>query len=95
MNVPETLAGPEWAHGCENCEYGLIVAPELRRELPLNVSEQRSAQAAEGMLIFCECKAGQMYRQYLSGVYVAQNNSSRQSMRERVAATFVPTIHAA
>lgn len=95
MNVPaETLAGPEWSRGCPHCEFGLIVAPELRRELPLNISEQRSAQDAAGMLIFCDCHAGQMYKQYLRGVYSALSMHSRRSFHEHITAANVPTVHA-
>lgn len=61
---------PDWAIGCDKCTYGLINPP------PLDVADTstyliRTYQAANGRLDFCDCQAGQSYRQYLRGMYSA------------------------
>lgn len=86
-----TASGPEWARGCEACEYGLVVAPEF---VPmLNVSEGRAIQMDEGMIEFCNCRAGHMYRQYLRRVLTSINMESRRNYRHFVLAARVPTMH--
>lgn len=84
-------SGNEWAKGCAQCNYGLIAAPEPIGALPL--SEQRAVQADEDMLLFCDCRAGFMYRQYLRKVHSSLNSYSRQKIYEIVSAASVPTIH--
>lgn len=94
MNIPTpTLSGPEWASGCEACSYGIVAAPEIVSILPL--SECRAVQAAEDMILFCDCRAGHMYRQGLRKVYAAINVHSKQNLRAIVLAAAIPTVHGA
>jgi hypothetical protein len=49
--------GPEWAKGCERCEYGITNAPDLTGAV--SVSMERMVQAIESNgRIFCTCRAG-------------------------------------
>lgn len=88
-----TTSGPEWAKGCEACINGLVVAPEIVPEL--NLAEGRAIQMDEGMIEFCNCRAGHMYRQYLRKVLGGLSLESRLNYRQFVLAARVPTIHAA
>lgn len=83
--------GPEWAHGCESCTYGLVVASEIIGTLTL--SDQRAVQMDEGMIEFCECKAAFMYRQYLRKILAAMHIDTRKSYREHILAARVPSMH--
>lgn len=83
--------GPEWARGCEACEFGLVVAPEIAPML--NTSEGRAIQMDEDMIEFCNCRAGHMYRQHLRRVLTGINLASRKNMREFVISARVPSIH--
>lgn len=83
--------GPDWAHGCPGCTYGVVLPPAPIPLLPLH--EQRATEAAEGLLIFCDCRAGFMYRQYLRKVYARIGMESRKNLRDIVMAANVPTIH--
>lgn len=87
------IDGPEWAHGCEGCQYGLAVAPEIIRILTL--AEQRAVQMDGGLIEFCNCRAGYMYRQYLRKVLSGLELQSRLNIRAIVLADQVPTIHLA
>lgn len=91
------LAGkPAWALGCGKCKYGLIDPPAL------DVADTstyliRTYQAANGRLDFCDCEAGQAYRNYLRGRYVAIKdgrdavpNDMSQALTEAVT---TPTVH--
>lgn len=64
MTSPFEDYGPEWATGCEVCEYGLISPPAIEQ-----ISGEhyivRVYQAQAGVLNFCTCKAGHLYRLYL------------------------------
>lgn len=53
------IAGPEWAVGCEKCNYGIVSAPELTRQCGLRL--ERVAQMELGLVEFCECQAGKRY----------------------------------
>lgn len=91
------LAGkPAWAVGCDKCKYGLINPPAL------DVADTstyliRTYQAANGRLTFCDCEAGQAYRRYLRGTYVAVKegrdnvpNDMSQALHDAVT---TPTVH--
>lgn len=91
MNEPITLSGPEWAYGCEACTYGIVAAPAIVPVLPL--SECRAVQAHEDMILFCDCRAGFLYRQYLRKVYSTLNMGSRQNITAIVLAANVPSVH--
>ena len=69
-----------WALGCGVCVYGLIDAPDI--DATRDVWKQRSAQAAMGELVFCGCKAGQLYRKALTGIDVGGDDGM-----------FQPTVH--
>lgn len=84
-----TEVAPPWAMGCDKCRFGIIGAPELLKALTL--AEQRSAQAAEDLLIFCDCRAGHLQRQYLRKVYNTMPMAQRTNLREFVVRT--PTVH--
>jgi hypothetical protein len=86
------IKGPAWAEGCENgCKYGLVVAPDILPMLMLN--EQRAVQMDEGLIEFCTCKAGHMYRQYLRKVLKEMKVETRRNIYAHVTAARVPTIH--
>lgn len=52
-----------WAHGCGKCKYGIAIAPDILAAFPL--FEGRAVQAHEELIVFCDCKAGHLYRQCL------------------------------
>lgn len=54
---------PEWAHGCENCQYGIVQALPLTGATELHL--ERLVQAIDKQLVFCTCKAGTRYRSFL------------------------------
>lgn len=81
---------PAWAFGCEACSYGIVAAPAIVSILPL--SECRAVQANEDMILFCDCRAGFLYRQQLRRVYNTLSMSSRQNIRAIVLAA-MPNIH--
>lgn len=55
---------PSIYNGCVLCFYGLQAAPVPAGKAPL--FEERRGQFENGELKFCTCRAGQMYRSYLS-----------------------------
>lgn len=81
----------DWARGCPNCKFGIVVAPDIVAALPLH--ESRAVQAAEDMILFCDCRAGHMYRQGLRKVYAAIDVNSKQNLRAIVLAAAIPTVH--
>lgn len=83
----------QWTYGCEHCEFGLIVAPALIGAV--NVSEQRAVAHVDGLLLYCDCRAGHMYRQHLRKGADTLNEYSRNSIRGHMALAAVPHIHAA
>lgn len=53
--------GPEGAHGCPLCKFGIVSAPDLvGAAVPLYL--QRLVQAIDHELTFCGCQAGKHYR---------------------------------
>lgn len=68
---------PEWACGCPKCSGGLISPPDIR-QFTAATYLVRMFQANAGRLTFCECKAGQMYREFLRGVYRRVNSGEDQ-----------------
>lgn len=87
------IAGPEWAKGCPSCQFGIVAAPDILRSFPLN--EGRAVQAHEELILFCDCKAGHMYRQNLRKHYNALNWETRKGILEHIEAANVPTVHGA
>lgn len=82
-----------WANGCKDCRYGMVNAPAILAAFPIN--EGRAVQAADGMIDFCGCKAGHMYRQFARRTYNAMSAELRLNIREHIAAVApVPTVHA-
>lgn len=55
-----TLKGPDWAKGCESCDHGIVLAPEITGAVEFYL--ERLVQAVDGDITFCECRAGQAYR---------------------------------
>jgi len=51
------------AQGCEQCSYGLTNAPPISGIYPLYV--ERRILFDHGLLTFCSCRAGEMYKSYL------------------------------
>lgn len=82
---------PEWSKGCEHCEYGYEAAPDLIGAL--TTAEQRAVGAAEGLVLFCNCKAGHLNRQYLRRVYNALLPEQKQNYRSVLLAELTPSIH--
>lgn len=92
--VKDILAiGPDWSHGCEHCAYGLILAPDIIGAV--SVSEQRAVAHIDNMIVYCECRAGHMYRQHLRRVSETLSEYQRNSIRGHMAVANVPTIHGA
>lgn len=90
MTTP-TLTGPDWARGCEACAFGIIAAPDIVPALPMH--ESRAVQAHEDMILFCDCKAGFLYRQHLRKVYAKLGMEQVRSILAWVNAATVPTVH--
>lgn len=87
-----TLTGPDWARGCDQCSFGIVAAPDIVSALPMH--ESRAVQAHEDMILFCDCKAGLLYRQCLRKIYNGLSIDSRRTILAHInAATPVPTIH--
>lgn len=55
--------GPEWAHGCDACQYGIVLAPELTGGAEVHL--ERLIQHNAGDITYCTCQAGTRYRVYL------------------------------
>lgn len=55
-----------WAKGCSECEYGLVMSPPIPKNA-ISLAIARYAQAKQGDLVFCECRAGKAYRHHLLG----------------------------
>lgn len=53
----------DWARGCPSCKYGIASAPELTGSSELYL--ERIAQALNGDIQFCTCKAGVRSRAHL------------------------------
>lgn len=51
-----------WAMGCDKCKHG-IIGPAAPKSAELWIG--RVAQAKQGAIEFCDCRAGHMMRQYL------------------------------
>lgn len=63
-NVKEIgKVGPDWARGCKECKYGIVLAPEITGACELYL--ERLVQALDKQITFCECQAGTRYRDYL------------------------------
>lgn len=60
---PVTRKGPEWAHGCPNCKMGITNAMPLTGAI--NLVMERIIQMDDGLIEFCECRAGKAYHAYL------------------------------
>lgn len=84
---------PEWASGCENCQLGFVLAPDILSSFPL--FEGRAVQAHEELILFCDCKAGHLYRQCLRKRYNDMGMELRRLVLEHIAVANVPTVHGA
>lgn len=82
---------PDWSHGCADCKFGIVLAPDIVGAVPLY--EGRAVQAREEMILFCNCRAGHMYRQYLRKVYNGLTLASVRIVLEHIAAMSTPTVH--
>ncbi len=47
------------AHGCASCSYGIVAAPEITGACEFYL--ERLAQALNGDITFCDCRAGTNY----------------------------------
>lgn len=83
--------GPEWAHGCEACKCGIASGPNILPMFPL--FEGRAVQAHEELILFCDCRAGFMYRQRLRKIYDGMSMELRRNVLAHVHAASVPTVH--
>jgi len=53
--------------GCENCSYGIVSEPELDLIAgPLYLT--RAIAAAHGAVLFCDCRSGELAREYTSRI---------------------------
>jgi hypothetical protein len=66
----ENASTPDWVYGCRRCKFGLINPPDANA-VPAPLYLARMYQADHKRLTFCDCRAGQAYRNYLLGVYDA------------------------
>lgn len=80
----------EWAKGCASCSYGMVIAPDILKHL--TVAEGRAMQMDCDMIVFCECKAGHMQRQYLRKVLSNMEMQRRQVLYDYVMRVSVPTM---
>lgn len=61
---PTTLIKPpSGVNGCELCEFGIVYAPKPIGALPFYV--ERRIQFDQGLIQFCTCRTGQLYKSYL------------------------------
>ena len=98
----ENASTPDWAHGCANCCYGILKVPGTKEAPSANVAAAplylvRTFQAVNQRIEFCTCSAGQAYRRYLRGAYVAVQDgsdhlpeASREILHDAVT---MPTFH--
>lgn len=66
----ENASTPDWARGCRRCKFGLVNPPDANAA-PGPLYLVRMFQASNQRLTFCDCRAGQSYRNYLRRVYDA------------------------
>ncbi len=58
---------PTWAEGCEHCKFGIQAAPPISgTDVPF--FWQRAIAMRLGLVLFCECRAGQAQQKYLESV---------------------------
>ena len=62
-------SAPEWAHGCERCEYGVIGMAHGNGPLPLFL--MRAVLAERHVIEFCDCRAGMLAGDHARVVYAA------------------------
>lgn len=80
-----------WGHGCQKCKYGLVNAPAILGAFPFY--ESRAVQAQEGLVEFCDCRAGHMYRQCLRKHYNALGWELRRLILDHIEIASMPTVH--
>jgi hypothetical protein len=80
-----------WARGCDKCHCGITNDPGILAAFPIN--EGRAVQAADGMIEFCNCRAGHMYRQHARHTFSAMSGELRNNIREHIASVSVPSVH--
>jgi hypothetical protein len=78
---------PVWAIGCGKCKHGLIDPPPITCA-DTSLYLVRTYQAANHCLEFCECQAGQAYRNYLRGRY-----KEVQDGRDHIPADMAQALH--
>ena len=90
--------GPDWARGCGNCQYGWVGVQHDNGPLPLYA--MRAMLAAEGVIAFCDCRAGHMARQHARRVYAdvrdGKDNfdAAQRRVREWIEKNTMPTFRA-
>ena len=83
--------GPEWARGCPKCTNGIVDDPGILAAFPLY--EGRAVQAADGMVRFCTCRAGDAYARLAQHHYARMSHDQRNNIREHIASVSVPSVH--
>lgn len=89
-NVLPRDGSKDWARGCPHCKFGIVAAPDIVPALPLH--ESRAVQAHEDMILFCDCRAGFMYRQCLRRIHSTISMETRRNILAHVNAA-MPSIH--
>lgn len=79
-----------WANGCAKCKFGIATAPDILGAFPF--VEGRAVQADEGLVEFCDCRAGFMHRQGLRKIYNTLSMELRRNVLEHISA-LTPTVH--
>jgi hypothetical protein len=65
--IGELIPQSQREKGCGKCEFGLLSAPVNLAAMTL--VEQRTLQATQGEISFCDCEMGQSYRRHLRKQY--------------------------
>lgn len=63
MNDEPLMQGPDWAYGCEYCDYGLISEPEALVTGYTSLYLRRAVGQHIGATKFCTCRAGLLSHQ--------------------------------
>lgn len=59
----------EWSLGCERCAFGLIDPPAVQLAIPLYIV--RTFFYEFGVMVVCDCRAGQAYERRLKATWAA------------------------
>lgn len=87
-HIPK-MSSTHWGYGCAKCKFGIVSAPDVLGAFPF--FESRAVQAHKELIVFCECKAGLLYRQCLRHRYNDMGLELKRLVLEHINAA-VPNI---